>query len=292
MSPRTWRIARRAAILASGIAIATAIVGCRASGQASLPRPTPPPGFPIGPWTTTITRDDLTAGGVSAPDLLEQNAGDVVLTFNPDGTYQSVLSSRGVTLREPILRGRYTATGADVRLDIDFPDHYAKEGVFDVVRWTLEGDELHLELTGHGDEVAAIVYGAHPWRRPPYAGLLGTWETTITKDDLRAAGVTDPGLLNENAGRFTATYAADGTWSTAQVSLDGSPVFNPVFRGTWTATADTLEIHVAFPEPYAGDVTTYGWTRDGNELRLTLIGPEDPIGKVITEAHPWGRAGP
>jgi len=292
MSPRTRWIARRAAILASGIAFAFAVVGCRPGGQGSPALPTPPPGFPVGPWTTSITRDDLRAGGLEG-ELVDQNEGNYVLTFKPDGTFEQVQTSTvGVTLVEPIFRGRYTVTGAEVRLDPEFPAHYAQEGVYDVVRWQLERDELHLALASHGDAIQVVVYGAHPWKRPPYADLLGTWQVTITKDDLRAAGFTDPGLLNENAGRFTTTYAADGTWSTAQVSLDSSPVVNPVFRGTWTATADTLEIHVAFPEPYAGDVTTYGWTRDGNELRLTLIGPDDPIGKVITEAHPWQATTP
>src|SRR3989442_1443722 len=39
--------------------------------------------------------------------------------------------------------------------------------------------------------------------------LIGSWMTAITKDDLRAAGITDPGLLNENSGRFIWTFAQD-----------------------------------------------------------------------------------
>jgi hypothetical protein len=42
--------------------------------------------------------------------------------------------------------------------------------------------------------------------------LLGSWTTTITRDDLRAGGITEEGLLVENSGIFTWALEADGTW--------------------------------------------------------------------------------
>jgi hypothetical protein len=135
--------------------------------------------------------------------------------------------------------------------------------------------------------------GSHGATPPPGVGIVGTWQTTITKDDLRRAGISDPGLLNENAGRFTRTFLADGTWTIAQESLDASPIHNPVWRGTYAIEGDEIRVLIEFPPEGAGDTERYRWAVDGNELRLTLLEPtDDPLARVGTESHPWTRTNP
>lgn len=280
---------------ATTLLVGLLLVGCSSlvGGPSGSQAATPPAGFPVGSWTTSITREDLRAGGMEG-ELVDQNEGDFVLTFRPDGSFEQVQTSTiGVTLGEPVFRGHYVVTGDQVRLNPEFPAHYAQEGVYDVVNWELEGDALNLILASQGDPIQAVVYGAHPWRRASPSPLIGTWQMTVTKDDLRQAGFTDPGLLNENSGRFTRTFLADGTWTSAQESLDGSQVINPVWRGSYTIDGDEMQAQIDFPMAYQGDRERYRWTVANGELRLTMLEPtDDPIARLLTEAHPWTRTGP
>ena len=149
--------------------------------------------------------------------------------------------------------------------------------------------------------VAALIVGAcggpapatpptdpTPRESGPHA-LVGSWTTTITKSDLEAAGLTEPGLLNENSGRFTWTFLPDGTWTSVQESLDGSPIVSPVYRGTYTASAATFVATTEFPEQYRDSGLPYTWLLDGDELRLFVLDPPDAVMPVIVETHPWTR---
>jgi len=278
-----------AVALAAGLVAACSSLG---SGASESPAITPPPGFPVGSWTTSISREDLRAAGLEG-ELVDENEGDFVLTFKPDGSWESIQTSTiGVTLREPVFRGHYAVTGDEVRLDPEFPAHYAAEGLYDIVRWKLDGDFLRLTLASHGDEIVAVVYGAHPWRRAAESAVVGTWQSTITKDDLRSAGISDPGLLNENAGRFTRSFLADGTWAMAQESLDASPIHNPAGRGTYTVEGNELRLKIEFPTDLQGVIERYRWSLDGKELRLTMLEPDDQLARIGAETHPWTRTGP
>ena len=118
---------------------------------------------------------------------------------------------------------------------------------------------------------------------------LGTWVTTITEADLRAAGVTAPGELAENAGTFTMTLGADGTWTVSQAA--DVPIRWPVFRGRYTPTgADGFQQITEFPADFAGDVVDFGWRMEDSELRLEVQTPPDPILPIIMETHPWAPA--
>ncbi|MEO8274045.1 MAG: hypothetical protein ABI620_08255, partial [Chloroflexota bacterium] len=120
--------------------------------------------------------------------------------------------------------------------------------------------------------------------------LIGSWITSVTKDDLATGGVTDPAARNENSGRFTWTFGADRTWTTVQESLDGSPINNPIFRGTWTVDAGTFVMTTEFPAEYKDSGLHYTWTIDGNALTLDLLEPPDPLLPLVVETHPWLRA--
>lgn len=118
--------------------------------------------------------------------------------------------------------------------------------------------------------------------------LLGSWVTTITRSDLEAAGVVDPGVLNENAGRFTWTFDADGTWRSVQVSLDDAPVLTPVFSGTFVVVADAMVVTTTFPEQYRDDGLRYTWSTNADgSVALDLTNPPDPVLEAIVETHAW-----
>jgi len=120
--------------------------------------------------------------------------------------------------------------------------------------------------------------------------LVGAWITEVTKQDLEAGGITDPAARNENSGRFTWTYGADGNWAQVQESLDGSPISNPVFRGTFTVDGNTLVMTTLFPTEYRDSGLHYTWSIAGDSLTLDLLDPPDPILPLVVESHPWTRA--
>lgn len=119
---------------------------------------------------------------------------------------------------------------------------------------------------------------------------VGSWTTTITEADLRAGGVTSAGELAENAGTFTMTLGADGTWTVTQVT--DAPIRWPVFRGTYTALgADGFRQVTEFPGDFAGDEVDFGWRMQDGALRLEVRTPPDHILPLIMESHPWTAAG-
>lgn len=122
--------------------------------------------------------------------------------------------------------------------------------------------------------------------------LLGAWTTTITREELQAAGMTDPGGLNENSGVFTWAFEADGTWRQVQLSLDGSPVVNPAFGGHYTVEDQVIEAVTDFPVAYAGDVVHFAFDVDGDAVTFEVLDPPDDILPIITETHPWTRTSP
>jgi hypothetical protein len=124
------------------------------------------------------------------------------------------------------------------------------------------------------------------------APLVGAWVSEVTREDLRAGGLTAEGLLDENSGRFTMTFNADGTWRQVQESLDGAPVSMPVFEGRWEVAGDQLIQDTTFPEQYAGDRVELTWRVEDGQLHLAVPNPPDPILPVVIGAHPWTPATP
>ena len=122
------------------------------------------------------------------------------------------------------------------------------------------------------------------------SAIVGSWTTTITADDLRAAGMTGEGELAENTGTFTMTLGGDGTWSTSQEA--DIPVKWPVFRGTLVATGPaSFRQTTTFPADFAGDVVDFAWSIEDDALRIKVVTPPDPILPIIMETHPWQPKG-
>jgi hypothetical protein len=152
------------------------------------------------------------------------------------------------------------------------------------------GLALALTLAACGGAASAPPGTAGPTGAPASGTpLLGAWVTEISKADFTAAGLTDPGMQNENSGRFTWTFGADGTWTQVQESLDGSPIMTPIFKGTYTVEGDALLVTTTFPEQYADDGLRYTWALAGDALTLQLHNPPDPLLPVVVESHPWSR---
>lgn len=125
---------------------------------------------------------------------------------------------------------------------------------------------------------------------PGGSAPIGAWTTVITAEDLRAAGLTEAGAIAENSGTFTMTFDRDGTWTAVQ-QTEPAPRW-PVFRGTWSATADdALDLRTTFPADYAGDVVSITWRVEEGSLRMNLVAPDDPVLRVNLESHPWQPAG-
>ena len=145
--------------------------------------------------------------------------------------------------------------------------------------------------TSAGATAGTIAPAASGAAIPATFPLLGAWTTSITKADLAAGGITDPNAQNENSGKFTWTFAADGTWTQVQESLDGSPINSPVFQGTYTVDGTSIVATTTFPEQYRDDGLRYDFVLEGDAVRFDLLDPPDPVLPVIVETHPWTRAG-
>jgi hypothetical protein len=137
---------------------------------------------------------------------------------------------------------------------------------------------------------AATGAGALPSPDVPTGFPLGSWTTTITEGDLRAGGVTGTGELSENAGTFTMTLDAGGTWTATQDT--DVPIRWPVFRGTYTVTGPTtFQQRTDFPPDFAGDLVDFEWRVDDGTLLLEVPNPPDPLLPIVVETHPWQPAG-
>jgi hypothetical protein len=136
---------------------------------------------------------------------------------------------------------------------------------------------------------AAAIASQNAARSLPADFPAGSWTTTITEADLRAAGMTATGELAENTGSFTMTLDPNGTWTTTQRT--DTPIRWPVFRGTWEATGpSTFRQRTDFPTDFAGDVVDFTWQLVDGELVLKVPSPPDAILPLIVETHPWQKA--
>ena len=141
---------------------------------------------------------------------------------------------------------------------------------------------------GPSAPASAPTVGASGLAALPEGFPVGSWTSTITEKDLREAGVTDAGLIKENAGVFTTTFASDGTWSTAQTTDE--PIKWPLFRGTYTVGDGVIDQTTTFPPDYAGDVVRFTWRMENGALVLGVPKPPDPFLGMMTEMHPWQPA--
>jgi TRAP-type C4-dicarboxylate transport system substrate-binding protein len=111
----------------------------------------------------------------------------------------------------------------------------------------------------------------------------GTYETTVTEDDYRKAGVSEE--VGANPGVFRMIFDA-GEWTFIGPIRDGEPK-DTGEQGDYGVYRDQIEVHIA------EDVTiTARWSLDGKTLTFTDVDCPPCGGKpgalgVIWESHPW-----
>ena len=121
-----------------------------------------PDAFPLGAWKTTITEDDLKAGGVTHEGELVENVGEFTLTMGEDGTWTTAQVT-DAPIRWPVFEGTWTATGPDGFSQLTtFPTDFAGDLVD--FTWKIEDGSLILKVVNPPDHILPIIMESHPWQ--------------------------------------------------------------------------------------------------------------------------------
>jgi hypothetical protein len=120
----------------------------------------------------------------------------------------------------------------------------------------------------------------------PKLVLVGSWITTITKEDLvRVRPEFPPEHLCENAGTFVWTFKANGTFTIDQTALpDCSTLANPHIEDVWSVEGNLFTIAKGTP-----DQDIYEWSVNGDQLVFVHVSGECPPCEAINTANPWTR---
>ena len=116
---------------------------------------------------------------------------------------------------------------------------------------------------------------------------LGTYTTTLTRDDVKNAGFPSEHDMDENAGFFTLDVNDDGTWRFVQTS--NVPLENPVFQGTFAVDGDQIAFRVIEPLEFNTEVDTVTWKLIGKTMLFTWVGPDQGLSTLIWTKHPWTK---
>jgi hypothetical protein len=134
--------------------------------------------------------------------------------------------------------------------------------------------------------VISLVSCAPATTPDPQQALVGTWTSTVTKEDaLRVVPDFHQEALCENTGTFTWELKADGEFEVDQTALPGCPSpANPHVEDTWSVDGNRMTI--AKDQP-AQEV--YEWTVEGKKLMLKYVSGECIPCKATNTANPWTR---
>jgi hypothetical protein len=122
-----------------------------------------------------------------------------------------------------------------------------------------------------------------PIARPPN----GTYSTTITVEELTAAGMDDYTAC-ENAGTFEFTLTGD-RWEIIQDATPGCTVLNPKWGGSVMFLGERASFHDDEPFGCNGDYT-YQWRLTGNTLRFSSVDDVECNQRVyFMSQHPWTK---
>jgi hypothetical protein len=120
----------------------------------------------------------------------------------------------------------------------------------------------------------------------PTQGLVGSWTSTVTKEDLlRVMPDFHKEALCDNAGTFDWTFNADGTFTADQTALPDCPTpENTHIEDTWSADGNRVAFAKGTP-----DEEVYEWAVDGDTLTFKHVSGECIPCKAINTANPWKR---
>jgi len=117
----------------------------------------------------------------------------------------------------------------------------------------------------------------------PSSDLVGTWTSSVSKDDLRRVVPDFPKEhLCDNAGRFDWTFNADGTFEIDQTALQGCPEPEVAhIEDKWSVDGNRVT--------FTNEHEVYEWNVDGDELTFTHVSGGCVPCKAINTANPWKR---
>ena len=120
----------------------------------------------------------------------------------------------------------------------------------------------------------------------PKQALLGTWTSTVTKEDLlRVAPDFPTEFLCENAGTFVWKFNPDGTLTIDQTALAGCTApMNPHIEDTWHMEGNSITFAKGTPNQESYEIAI-----DGDQLTFMVSASECPPCIAINTAHPWTR---
>ena len=120
----------------------------------------------------------------------------------------------------------------------------------------------------------------------PKQALLGSWTTTVTKEDLvRIRPEFPTEHLCDNAGTFMWSFTANGTFTMDQTALPECPT-PPVthIEDTWSVEGNLFTIAKDTPNQ-----EVYEWSVNGDQLVFVYVSGECPPCEAINTANPWTR---
>ena len=123
-----------------------------------------------------------------------------------------------------------------------------------------------------------------PLMNPTVAMLEGTYNTTITEQDVTKGGL-GKGEFCDTGGIYSLTLEGN-SWSINQTAAAGCNIRTPThFNGTFSIAGDQIVFDQVQTD--CGGKYTYKWALEGTALKFTLV--EDGCsGRVfVYEAHPW-----
>jgi hypothetical protein len=117
-------------------------------------------------------------------------------------------------------------------------------------------------------------------------GLVGTWTTTVTKDDLlRVVPDFKREYLCDNAGAFVWQFKPDGTFTIDQRALEGCPApASAHSESTWSSQGNL----VTFAKG-AADQEEYAWSIASDVLIFKHRSGNCIPCKATNTANPWKR---
>ena len=116
--------------------------------------------------------------------------------------------------------------------------------------------------------------------------LNGIYRIEIMRDDLRAAGVTNRGDLDNNEGIGTWTLC-DGRYTMDQLA----PQLTDHVEGSYSVADDQCHVRPVLLEPQENLVLTFVWQPTGEMLTLQPVGEMLPILRVTFAVRPWTKIG-
>lgn len=153
------------------VVVAVTANACAGATRSPSPPPSPTDAAPgssladhplLGSWKSSISEQDLRAGGITDAGLIAENVGVSTKTYSADGTWVLAYVSPQ-PVRWPVFRGTWRVSGTgEIEETTTFPEDYAGE----VIRysWERDGAGIRFDVINPPDPVLPILTETHAWQ--------------------------------------------------------------------------------------------------------------------------------